>query len=449
LNNSLKAELDRVQSEKQANDRELQGQIETARRNEREVERDLRNQLDSTRREGQEIERDLRAQLTGMAGGAMGSRGLDLNNAPVEWRERVETMEQELMAQRQTTEEVRRDASQFLQEMRTLSEQSAEAMEKEERLLDQVSALEREVRDWKSRYAKVKSQNRSLRASSLGLPGINGDAAQFARESPYSSPNGLIKDFHVTNYQLAIDEFLQVARRPDSSEAMAECMKHVVVAVREISSDMESLSMPGKFDGTGMDSAKEHARLKSKLSSAANNFITAAKSHTASAGLTPVSLVDAAASHLTAAVVEIIQMARIHPTPADELALEDVDERGVKPAPLMMRNKTPSGGSEPGNLTMGKVNGLPNGHVRNQSSMGSSAGYSAYSRYSRYSNNMSPARDVSIYGDKGLGISQGMGMVRESGIEEFKVCSNQDRRSVFKKALTDGPRTTLKTRLLS
>jgi hypothetical protein len=161
--------------------------------------------------------------------------------------------------------------------------------------------------------------------------------------------------------------------------------------------------------------------VKSKLSSSANNFITATKSHVAAAGLAPVSLVDAAASHLTAAIVEIIQLAKIRPSTQEELEADDFDDRVIpKPAPLMMRNKTPSmdAGSP---LTMGKVNGLPNGHVRNQSSLGSSAGYSAYSRYSRYSSNMSPARDTMVNGDKGLGISQGMGMVRESGIEEFKV----------------------------
>lgn len=427
LNNSLKAEIDRVQSEKQTSERELQGQIENARRNERDLERDLRTQLDNTRKESRDVERDLRTQLAATAGGTMGSRTLSRTNsdAPPEWRERFETLEQELTAQRQTTEEVRRDAAQFLEEMRTLSQQSADAIGKEERLLDQVSALEREIREWKSRYSKVKSQNRSLRASSLGLPGINVDVSQFAQDSPYTTRDGLIKDFHVTNYQLAIDDVLQGARRPDAADILTEGMKQVIVAVREISMDVEPLVSPGHVDENGQDSAKEHARVKSKLSSSANNFITATKTHIAGAGLAPVSLIDAAASHLTASVVEVIQLAKVRPSTQEELEAEKFDERVVsKPAPLMMRSKTAS--IDAGNpLTQGKLNGLPNGHVRNQSSLGSSAGYSAYSRYSRYSNNMSPSRDVMMNGDKGLGISQGvsMGMVRESGIEEFKVCN--------------------------
>ncbi|TLD23395.1 cell polarity protein-like protein [Venturia nashicola] len=412
LNNSLKAEIDRVQSEKQIGERELQDQIENARRSERDLERDLRTQLDTTRKESQDVERDLRTQLAAMAGAAMGSRALSRTNsdAPPEWRERFETLEQELNVQRQTTEEVRRDAAQFLEEMRSLSQQSAETIGKEERLLDQVSALEREIREWKSRYSKVKSQNRSLRASSLGLPGINADVSQFAQESPYTAQDGLIKDFHVTNYQLAIDDVLQGARRPDAAEVLTEGMKQVIVAVRDISMDVESLASSEHIDENGLDFAKEHARVKSKLSSSANNFITATKTHVAGAGLAPVSLIDAAASHLTASVVEVIQLAKVRPSTQEELETGDLDERVVsKPAPLTMRTKNLSiDAGTP--LMQGKLNGLPKGHVRNQSSWGSSTGYSAYSRYSRYSNNVSPSRDTVMNGDKGLGISQSMGM---------------------------------------
>lgn len=427
LNDSLKTEIDRVQGEKQASERELQGQIENARRSERDLERDLRTQLESTRKEGQDVERDLRTQLAAMAEGALGSRSLSRTNsdAPPEWRERFEILEQELNDQRQTTEEVRHDAAQFLEEMRSLSQQSADAIAKEERLLDQVSALEREIREWKSRYSKVKSQNRSLRASSLGLPGINADVSQFAHESPYTTQDGLIKDFHVTNYQLAIDDVLQGARRPDAAEALTEGMKQVIIAVRQISMDVEPLASPGHVDENGQDSAKDHARMKSKLSSSANNFITVTKTHIAGAGLAPVSLIDAAASHLTASVVEVIQMAKVRPSTQEELESEEFDDRVVsKPAPLMMRSKNTSidAGSP---LIHAKFNGLSNGHVRNQSSLGSSAGNSAYSRYSRYSNNMSPSRDAMVNGDKGLGINQGMGMVRESGIEELKVCHDE------------------------
>jgi myosin heavy subunit len=429
LNNSLKAELDRIRGESSKNEREMREQLDGARRNEKDLERDLRSQVEEARREGQNIERDLRAQLEDLVRNKSVTRDRsNSGSAPGEWRERYEALEREVAEQRQTTEEVRREAAQSLLEMRDLSMQSTEAVEKEERLLDTVSALEREVREWKSRYAKVKSQNRSMRSSSLGLPGVNMDSAQYATDSAFVAPDGLVKDFHLTNYQLAIDELLQLARRPNS-EALIEGMKQVVVYVRQISSDVDTVSTPlSSMDGSQSDVSTDAARLRTRLSQAANNLITASKAHAAAAGLAPVSLVDAAASHLTSAVIELVRVVKIRPTPADEIDRDDFEDGIPKPAPLNMRGKTPTMPNESTFLN-GKVNGIA-GHARNKSSMNSnmsSGQYSAYSRYSRYSSNMSPNRDNMANGDmggKGLGISQMTPMVsvRESGIEEFKVC---------------------------
>ncbi|KAF2425782.1 hypothetical protein EJ08DRAFT_382805 [Tothia fuscella] len=430
LNNSLQAELDRIRSESLNNERQMREELDGAREqldsavlSERELERGLRAQIEDARQEGRNIERDLRAQLDDLARNNTQTRERSNSaSAPSEWRERYEALERELAEQRQTTEEVRREAAQSLVEMRDLSMQSAETVEKEERLLDTVAALEREVRDWKSRYAKVKSQNRSMRSSSMGLPGMNGDSAQYATDSAFISPNGLVKDFHLTNYQLAIDELLQLARKPNS-EATIEGMKQVIVGVRQISSDIDAApTSSSSVNGSQSSSSPDTARLKTKLSQAANNLITASKGHASAAGLAPVSLVDAAATHLTSAVIDLVRVVKIRPTPADEIERDEIEIS--KPAPLNMRGKTPTSPNESG-LLISKPNGL-SGHARNKSSMNSnmsSGQYSAYSRYSRYSNSMSPARENMVNGDgKGLGISpvMPMSMVRESGVEEFK-----------------------------
>jgi hypothetical protein len=415
LNENMQAELSRVRSEKQDSERQLREELDIARRNERELEKDFRAQLDVARREGSELERDLRAQLAAAAVTANQSRRRSVS-APGEYSKRYEELEQELVEQKQTTEEVRRDAAQFLQEMRELSSQSAEALEKEERLLDQVSALEREIREWKAKYAKLKSQNRSLRASMLGLPGINGDANAMARDSNFSAPDGLIKDVHITSYQLMIDELLQLARKPES-DALIECMKQVVVTVRNISSDVESLGTPeSSLDVGRVDSLKQQSLLRTRLSQAANNLITATKAHSAAAGLAPVSLVDAAASNLTAVVMDLVRAVKVKPTPSEELDSPDSDRDKALPVPP--RGTTPTNF----NVLSTRTNDV-SGHVRNQSSLGSASGYSAYSRYSRYSNNMSPARDSGV--DKGAGLSinqngMGMGALHESSLEEFK-----------------------------
>jgi hypothetical protein len=423
LNDSLQVELNKLREDNAAVERDLRLQLDDARRSERDLERDLRAQVDQARREGLDMERDLRTQLENLR--LKDNQGRTRpDSAPGEWQQRCESLEKQLMEQQRTTDEVRREASQFLQEMRSLSEQSTEALEKEERLLDQVSQLEREVREWKSRYIKAKTRERSLRASSLGLPSANGESPQY---SQFMSPDGLVKDFHVTNYQLAIDELLQLARKSDVSNAIDGCMKQVVMCVRRISNDVDTVATPdGTLNSTMMGDLKDQARAKMRLSQTCNNLITAVKSHASADGLSPVSLVDAASSNLTAAVIDMIRLVKIRPTPPEELErLEQEEEEVViaaKPVPFQLGSgRTKSSFSEDSN-TSNRQNGrlTPNGlavsgHSRNVSSM-SSTGYSAYSRYSsRYSSNTNG--DVN---GKGLGISQAMGMLRESGVEEFK-----------------------------
>ena len=75
-------------------------------------------------------------------------------------------MQDELTEQQRITDEVRQEAVQYLNEMRTMSENSVGSFEREEKLVTQVSNLERELKEWKARYARAKSQLRSLRASS-------------------------------------------------------------------------------------------------------------------------------------------------------------------------------------------------------------------------------------------------------------------------------------------
>jgi hypothetical protein len=357
---------------------------------------DYTAELNEARRVAMETEQALRAQLE-EAGNQGASRGFGDDG---EWQERYEGLERELAEQQHTTEEVRREASDFLQEMRTLSRQSADAVEKEEKLRNQVARLERDVRDWKSRYAKSKSQARSLRSSTIGQPIENGNAAEYIHGTAFTAPDGAIKDFHVTQYQLAVDELLQQARDSDS-EALIESMKHVIVAVRQITSDLDAL----EHDGGEM--SIKHIKLKTRVSHAANHLITTTKSHATAAGIAPVSLVDAAASHLTTAVVDIVRALKIRPSSSSEL--EDHQEfiqLSAKPAPLSARGKSTFSESSRGSA-----------HMRNASM--SSGGYSTYSRYSsRYSNNTSPPQ---MSGEiKGLGINQAMGMLRENGIEEFK-----------------------------
>ncbi|KAA6415371.1 MAG: Cell polarity [Lasallia pustulata] len=274
----------------------------------------LQSELERVRSQHAGTERNLRSQIAGLSRSAGGDD---------EWRNRYDNLEREhrtlqteLLEQQQVTNEVKEEASAFLNEMKVLSDRSDQTWEREEKLVHQVHRLEEEVKEWRSRYARTKTQLRTLRASSVGLSIPQPEAGKYAKDGVFTQQDGLIKDIHVTKFQIAIDELLRCARVGEP-ETVLDHVKPVVVSVRLIIQDIG--------DKTSSDDALSQQKIKSRtrVSATANNVITACKNFAASNGLSPVSLLDAAASHLTTAVVELIRTAKIRPTPTDELEEED------------------------------------------------------------------------------------------------------------------------------
>jgi hypothetical protein len=79
---------------------------------------------------------------------------------------------------------------------------------------------------------------------------------------------------------------------------------------------------PPPVDGT----ATLRIKAKGRVAATANNMITAARNFATSSGLSPVSLLDAAASHLCTAVVELIRAVKIQASPADGLEEDDEED---------------------------------------------------------------------------------------------------------------------------
>ncbi|KAK8065519.1 hypothetical protein PG997_012266 [Apiospora hydei] len=281
---------------------------------------DLENQLAQTKDFSANLQEDL-ARMEEQHSSEMRRLQQELEEANQSSRNENEDLRMALEEQQQVTEEVRREAQQFLREMKILSQQHGPAWERQTELEKVVESLENEVRDWRNRYARTKTQLRNMRASSLGLA-IDQDAGKYIREKGFTQENGLVKDVHVTRFQISIDELLQKART-DVPDKVIDSMKAVVVSVRRITKDIDE-SAPNDEN-----LHQQQQRLKSRVSATANNLITASKNFAAAAGISPVSLLDAAASHLVAAIVELLRTVKIRATPAGEL--EDDDDGTVTP----------------------------------------------------------------------------------------------------------------------
>lgn len=273
---------------------QLKLELEKVRANHAETERQLRTQADKISRQDEE------------GSSAWKNRFENLDRAHSE-------LQEELKQQQIITNQVKEEAAAFLREMKVLSAQDAEHFEREEKLVNQVHNLEDQIKDWRSRYTKTKTQLRTLRASSQGLSPQNTGAT---RSGDLIERDGLVQDVHVTEFQNAIDELLRSARGSEPNSVLTH-VKTVIIAVRNISKDIGMLSISGD------EQTLRKSKLKSKISATANNLITASKNFAISNGVSPVSLLDAAASHLTVAVIDLIRVVKTRPTPVEELDEDD------------------------------------------------------------------------------------------------------------------------------
>lgn len=265
----------------------------------------LRDELDRLRDEHANEVRQLREQAVD-AGPGRGDAELEREN---------EELRAALKEQRETTAQVRREAQEFLHEMKQLSQQSGSSWAKQGELEKTIENLEQEVRDWRNRYARAKTQLRSIRSSSMSLP-ADQDAGRYVRDKGFTDDSGIVKDLHVTKFQVAINELLRRART-EPPETVIDAMKSVVMSVRRMAKDLDAVP------ATNEQSQQQRKQLKGRVSSSANNLITASKTFATSAGVAPVSLLDAAASNLVASLVELLRVVKIRVTPDGELEEED------------------------------------------------------------------------------------------------------------------------------
>lgn len=281
----------------------------------------LKQELDRMRDEHANEARQLREQVDELRQSSVAAVTVNSGNADSELQVENQRLRLSLQEQQQVTEDARREAREFLREMKILSQQGGSTWQKQEELEKTIEQLEAEVREWRNRYARTKTQLRNMRASSLGLT-VEQDAAKYVREKGFTQQDGAVKDIHVTKFQIAIDELLQRARAEDP-DTVIDAMKQVVVSVRRITKDVDTAAAGNE------ELLQQRSKLKGKISSTANHLITTSKNFASSAGITPVSLLDAAATHLVAAIVDILRVAKIRSTPAEEL--EDDDDGTVTP----------------------------------------------------------------------------------------------------------------------
>jgi G protein-coupled receptor kinase-interacting protein 1 C term len=215
----------------------------------------------------------------------------------------------------------------------------------------EISRLQSELKEWKQRYSQLRLQFHSQGSTSTTTSNgtsLNSPLRIDVKSRLVTTEDGVIEETTILRFQNSIDELLITARRDD-----AECLEYmteVIKATRAIADDIKRNAQQLATDDPTV------RKLTQRLSATANNLITATKNHVSSQGISPLSLLDAAASHLTTTVVELTKLVKVRPSayqPGDEdihsersryseLATpltSPLSPTKPTPAPLKLRNK--------------------------------------------------------------------------------------------------------------
>jgi hypothetical protein len=117
------------------------------------------------------------------------------------------------------------------------------------------------------------------------------------------APDGGILDIHITAFQSAVDGLLTAGRSNAPTKVLSP-MKSIVNAVTAITDDVQSFERRSARERSDVDEDALRS-LRERADATLGNLAAAAKMHAASAGISPVSLLDAAASHVSATVTEL------------------------------------------------------------------------------------------------------------------------------------------------
>ncbi|TXT05013.1 hypothetical protein VHUM_03833 [Vanrija humicola] len=245
-----------------------------------------------------------------------------------QWRERCEGLEDELRrleeeyAHRTTTDvrtspgggaggadsalvaELQSEMRSLVQELQEQSDRYDKLVNEREREQETREKLEARLADYKKQFNAVRIELRNLKATSTMFV-----SQPLTNDHLPASPDGNIADAHVSAFQTAIDGMLTAARSSHPSGVLP-AMKAVVEAVTNVGEDVKKFEESPNLD---VDVNRLES-LKYESTARLSGLMSAARNHAMASGLSPVSLIDAAAGHLSANVVEIIKLLKIRRT---------------------------------------------------------------------------------------------------------------------------------------
>ncbi|KAE9408640.1 hypothetical protein BT96DRAFT_913786 [Gymnopus androsaceus JB14] len=256
-------------------------------------------------------------------------------------RDRLENLEEERAngrgsggADAELVEQLRSDMQNLFVEVGDLSRRNDELMTAKDSDLVVIRDLDNQLKEYKRKYEQAKTELRSVKATSqlfLQAPKID----KLEDQLPVSADGGVL-DIHVTAFLSAVDGLL-TAGRSNAPTRVLSPMKSVVNAVTNIIEDVRVYERRPPRSDVDMESLR---LLRERAEATLSNLVTASKTHATSSGMSPVSLLDAAASHVAATVTDIGKMIFIRK--ATRAEQEQFASSSYSPGPSATNGFSPS-----------------------------------------------------------------------------------------------------------
>jgi len=210
--------------------------------------------------------------------------------------------------QQEVANDVQKEATGLLEEIKEISKRNEELCAEKEEDAAKIKALMAEINDWKTKYDKIRTELRNLKATS-----------SFYKEAPKvdivkdnslaPTPDGGIEESKIVSYQVAIDDLLRSGRSDDPTNVLM-AMKSIVISCKSITEEVDNYEQrKGAYMNAEGKSSLDAC--KARLSATLKNLMAAAKNHATGYGISPVSLLDASAGHLTAAIVDLVKVVKL------------------------------------------------------------------------------------------------------------------------------------------
>lgn len=177
--------------------------------------------------------------------------------------------------------------------------------------------------------------------------------------------DGVIPQDHILTYQAYINDLLTAARSTDPSQVI-QVMKNMVTVCRSITEEIEN-----QEDVLSTDTKKSLYELKTTFSNSLSDLLVAAKYHASGMGLSPVSLLDRSAGHLTSVIVELVKLLGMNntsPPLKSTHASPPTDNKITTSSILSSLNDDTYGSNRSDNSSYygsSMLNGRSNGSIRN------------------------------------------------------------------------------------